>query len=120
MDTKKWPVFAQILIGLGVVGGLVNIAAGLSEKNVPVAIAGIIGLVIYWSFYKFKKWALIGMNILLSLGILTALLSIGKIPNLILFVAIIYPGSVLFYFNSPKIKELFRQPQDNEESSPAD
>ncbi len=118
METKKWPLLAQIIIGLGVIGGLINIAAGLSQKNIPVIIAGIVGLVIYWSFYKFQKWALIGMNIVLSLSILTALLSIGKLPNWILFVAIIYPGSVIFYFNSTKIKGLFRQTEEDNETNP--
>jgi len=108
VDTKKWPVLAQILIGLGVIGGLINTFGGLYQKNIIMIIAGIIGLVIYWSFYKFKKWALIGIYILLSLSILMTLLGIGKIPNLILFVSIVYPALVLVYFNSEKIKELFR------------
>ena len=118
MDTKKWPILAQILIGLGVIGGLVNMAAGLSQKNIPVIIVGIIGLVIYWSFYRLKKWALIAMNILLSLNILMALFNIGRIPNLILFAIIIYPALVLFYFNSPKIRGLFRQTEENKETNP--
>ena len=107
MDTKKWPVLGQILIGLGVIGGLMNIVLGLSQKNTLMIIAGIVGLVIYWNVYKFKKWALIGLNILLSLSIALTLVNIGKMPNLILFVAIIYPALVLIYFNSEKIKELF-------------
>ena len=107
MDTKKWPVLGQILIGLGVIGGLMNIAMGLSQKNIIMIIAGIIGIVTYWSVYKLKRWALIGLNILLSLSIALTLTSIGKMPNLILFVAIIYPALVLIYFNSAKIKELF-------------
>jgi len=118
MDTKKWPILAQILIGLGVIGGLVNMAAGLSQRNLPAIIAGIIGLVIYWSFYKFKKWGLTAMNILLSLNILMALFSIGRIPNLILFVVIIYPGLVLFYFNSEEIRGLLRQAEENKEINP--
>ena len=107
MDTKKWPVLGQILIGLGVIGGLMNIAMGLSQKNIIMIIAGIIGIVTYWSVYKLKRWALIGLNILLSLSIAFTLVNIGKMPNLILFVAIIYPALVLIYFNSAKIKELF-------------
>ncbi len=107
MDTKKWPVLGQILIGLGVIGGLMNIALGLSQKNILVIIAGIVGLVIYWGVYKLKKWALIGLNILLSLSIALTLVNIGKMSTLILLVAIIYPALVLIYFNSAKIKELF-------------
>ena len=107
MENKKWPVLGQILIGLGVIGGLMNIVLGLSHKNILVIIVGIVGLVIYWNLYKFKKWALIGLNILLSLSIALTLVNIGKTPNLILFVAIIYPALVLIYFNSAKIKELF-------------
>jgi len=116
MDNKKWPVLAQILIGLGVIGGLMNIIGGLYQKNIIMVIAGIAGLVIYWNVYKFKKWALIGLNILLSLSIALTLISIGKMPNLILFVAIIYPALVLIYFNSAKIKELFRKTETDSTS----
>lgn len=107
MDTKKWPVLGQILIALGVIGGLMNIALGLSQKNILMIIAGIVGLVIYWNLYKFEKWALIGLNILLSLSIAFTLVNIGKMPTLILLVAIIYPLLLIIYFNSVKIKELF-------------
>ena len=108
MDTKKWPVLGQILIGLGVIGGLMNITGGVWQKNILMIIAGIVGLVIYWSVYKFKKWALIGLNILLSLSIAFTLVNIGKMPTLILLVAIIYPLLLIMYFNSTKVKELFR------------
>lgn len=113
MDTKKWPLLAQILIGLGIISSLVNIYEGLLLKNLLGIVVGIIGLLIYWYVYKFKKWALIVLNILLSLSIAMALVSIGKIPKLILFVAIIYPASLLLYFNSTKIRELFRKTETN-------
>jgi len=107
VDTKKWPVLAQILIGLGVIGGLMNIIGGLYQKNIIMVIAGIAGFVIYWNVYKFKKWALIGLNILLSLSIALTLVNIGRMPILILLVAIGISALVLIYFNSARIKELF-------------
>ena len=108
MDTKKWPVLGQILIGLGVIGGIMNIASGLWQKNTIMIIASIVVLVIYWNIYKFKKWALIGLNIVLCLSIALTLVNIGKMPTLILFFAICFPVLLLIYFNSTKIKELLR------------
>ncbi len=108
MDTKKWPILAQILIGLGVISGLMNIAGGLWQKNILMIIAGMVGLVVYWNLYKFKEWALIGVNILLSLSILLALVNLGKMPTLVLLFGIGYPALLLIYFNSTKIKELLR------------
>lgn len=113
MDTKKWPVLGQVLIGLGVVGGLLNIAAGLNQKNIIAVTGGIIGLIIYWNVYKFKKWALIGLKIMLSLSIAVASLSIRRLPYLILFAVIIYPASLILYFNSVKVKELFHETENN-------
>ncbi len=108
VDTKKWPILAQILIGLGVISGLMNIAGGLWQKNILMIIAGMVGLVVYWNLYKFKEWALIGVNILLSLSILLALVNLGKMPTLVLLFGIGYPALLLIYFNSTKIKELLR------------
>ena len=90
-----------------------NIAGGLNQRNIIAVIGGIIGLIIYWNVYKFKKWALIGLNIMLSLSIAVALLSIRRIPYLILFVVITYPALLILYFNSAKVKELFRETENN-------
>lgn len=108
METKKWPVLAQVLIGFGVIGGLINTFGGLYQKNIIMVIAGIIGLAIYWSFYKFQKWALTGLNILLSLSIAFTLLNVGRLPNLVLFLAVIYSVLIMVYFNSKTIKELLK------------
>jgi hypothetical protein len=107
MDAKKWPVLGQILIGLGAISGLINIFAGVAGKNIIGIVLGVVAFIFYWSFYKMHKWAYIGVNILLSLGILVSLLSIGKIPVAVLIIAVIYPALVLFYFNSKKIRALF-------------
>jgi len=109
MENKKWPVLAQILIGLGVIGALMNITNGLSQQNILQMTLGIAGLIIYWSIYRFKKWALIGFNILLPYSILSFLLAnIGRIPTLNLLIAISIPVFILIYFNLAKIRELFR------------
>jgi hypothetical protein len=117
MDAKKWPVLAQILIGLGAIGELVNISAGVLNKSALGVIIGVVGFLLYWGFYKMQKWAYIGINILLSLGILLSLASTGRIPLVILIVAVVYPAFVLVYFNSPKIRGFFYQAALNEKTN---
>jgi len=112
VDTKKWPIVAQVLIGLGVVGGLMNIGGGLSQKNVISIIFGIIGLTIYWNVYKFKSWALIALNVLLFVNIILSLTGFFFLKGaflLVCLVTIAYSAFVLVYFNSAKIKGLFRK-----------
>ena len=108
MENKKWPILAQILIGLLFICSLMYFVGGLFNKNIPAIITGIVFFIIILNLYSFKKWALIVLNILLSLNITTVLINLGKMPTLNFFVAISYPVLVLIYFNSAKIRELFR------------
>lgn len=108
MDTKKWPIIAQILIALGVIGSLRSIVGGLSQSDTLGVISGIVGLLIYWNVYKIKSWALIGLSILLSLNILLSLINIFKGESLpISLIVVGFSALVLIYFNSAKIKTLF-------------
>lgn len=74
MDSKKWPILAQVLIALGIIASLMNIVRGLLQKNILSLLLSIIGIVIWWSVYKFKKWALAGISIFLSLNIILTLI----------------------------------------------
>jgi len=109
MDTKKWPTLAQVLIALGCIGGLMGIARGLAEKNVLAIVFGIAALVIFWSVYQFKPWALKGLTILLSLDILFVVVSIfiGGVPVVIGVIVLGIKGLILYYFNTKPIKALF-------------
>ena len=121
MDTKKWPILAQFLIGLGVVGGLMNIAGGLSQKNIINIVFGVIGLTIYWNFYKFKNWAFIGLNILLSLNVLLGLSGLLFLKGTLLLmcaITFIYSALVIIYFNRKKIKGLFNKTETGPASTP--
>ena len=109
MEDKKWPVLAQVLIALGVIGSLMSVVRGFSTQDILGAILGIAALIIYWSVYKFKKWALTGLTILLSLTILLNLVSLFRgTPILICLMGIGISALVLIYFNSAKVKELFQ------------
>lgn len=107
MENKKWPILAQILIGLGVIGSLLNFIQGITQRYILGIIFGILGIVIYWSVYKLKKWALIGLNILLSLNIIFTLFYIKIAPISISLIVIIITVLIIVYFNSAKIKQLF-------------
>lgn len=108
MNTKKWPVLAQILIALGCIGGLAGIIRGLSSKGVLDAIFGITGLIIFWNVYKFKPWALKGLTILLALNIIFMLFNIFYgTPLIVGIIAIALNGFIIYYFNSAVIKVLF-------------
>lgn len=109
MDVKKWPVLAQVLIALGCIGSLMSIVRGLSQQDIVLIIFGIAGLVIYWSVYKIKNWALIGLNIFLSLNILLNLINFFSKGGMTLSIfAVGFSMLLLGYFNSPKVKELFK------------
>ncbi|MCX5696656.1 MAG: hypothetical protein NTU54_01575 [Candidatus Omnitrophica bacterium] len=109
MDTKKWPVFAQVLIALGCIGSLISVVGGFAQSNIMVIIFGLAGLAIYWNVYRFKKWALIGLNILLSLNMALSLIAIfsqrGIVP--VFIISLCLPILLLFYFNSSSIRQLF-------------
>lgn len=108
MDRKKWPVLAQILIALGCIGGLRGIIGGLSSSSVVDIIFGMAGLVIFWSVYKFKPWALLGLTVLLSLNILFMIFNMfGGMPPVMGIIIITVNGLIIYYFNSKTIKELF-------------
>jgi len=58
MEQKRWPVLAQVLIALGVIGSMMSIVRGFSTQDILGGVLGIAALIIYWNVYKFKKWAL--------------------------------------------------------------
>lgn len=69
---------------------------------------GYAGLVIFWNVYKFEPWALTGLNVLLSVKILSVIILVFM--GLKLSAAIIVISTtilILFYFNSSEIKKLF-------------
>ncbi len=109
MDAKKWPVLAQVLIALGCIGSLMSIVRGFSLSDIITIIFGLAGLVIYWSVYKFKGWALIGLNIFLALNIILNLIAffVQKGANPAFIISMCVPILFLFYFNSSSIRQLF-------------
>jgi len=114
MPNKKWPVFAQLLIAIGVISSLryiiLSFLNGVFLQDIFGILYSIVGLVIYWSIYKLKKWALIGLNILLSFNIFLNLISFlnRSRPTLNCSIGIIFSVLMLIYFNFDKrIKKLF-------------
>ncbi len=108
MDAKKWPVLAQVLIALGCINGLRGIIGGWAGQSIVDSIFGIAGLIIFWSVYKFKYWALIGLTILLSLNILSMILNMfGGTPPAMGIIMVAFNGLIIYYFNSKAIKNLF-------------
>lgn len=108
MDSKKWPIFAQILIALGCIGGIRGILGGAMNSSILDFVFGIAILVIFWCVYKFKSWALMGLTIVLSLHIIFMLISIFRGTPIILgIIVIVLNGSIIYYFNSQTIKNLF-------------
>lgn len=109
MDTKKWPTLAQVLIALGCIGGLMGVTRGLAEKNMIEIVFGIAGLVIFWSVYQFKPWALKALTVLLALEILSFVVGIftGGVPVVVGVIVLGIKGLILYYFNSKPIKALF-------------
>jgi predicted membrane channel-forming protein YqfA (hemolysin III family) len=117
--SKKWPVLAQLIIAIGVLNGIGYLAIatlyGL-EKGFKgytyyflTFLLGIAGIIIYWNFYKLKKWAITGLNIYLSISIVLFMLSFfSKAPDVLMSsFGIVFLVSVLIYFNSKKIRNLF-------------
>lgn len=108
MDAKKWPILAQILVALGCLGGLRGVIWGLSNKSILDIIFSLAGLIIFWSVYKFKTWALTGLTVVLLLNIIFTLFSIfGGLPLIMGVIAIALNGFTIYYFNSETIKNLF-------------
>lgn len=109
MDLKRWPILAQVLLGLGCIGSLRNIAAGWVGHDYFNILIGLGGFFIFWSVYKFKSWAPLGLTIFLSLNILVLILGIlGGFPIVVAFISIAINGFTIYYFNSAKIKTLFQ------------
>ncbi len=107
MEPKKWPIFAQILIALGLISSILSILHGLSDRDILNVVFGAAGIVIFGAFYKFKSWALIGLNILLGLKILFLLIAVlSGFPLLFGLIVINITGFVIYYFNTPSIKKL--------------
>jgi hypothetical protein len=108
---KQWPVLAQILIGLGCVGGIFSLFAGVSYHHWLVAIMGLVSLSIFYFFYKLKSWAQIGVSVILSSIIIFDILAIisREIPLGVGIFVVLFRGSILYYFNSKKINELFEE-----------
>ena len=108
MDTKKWPILAQILIALGCLGGIRGILSGAMANSILDIVFGVAILVIFWSVYKLKPWALMGLTIVLSLNIILMLINIfGGMPIIIGIIMIALNGFIIYYFNSSAIKSLF-------------
>lgn len=108
METKKWPILAQVLIGLGCVGGLRGIFIGITEAAILDLLFGALQLFIFWNLYRFRPWSIKAVTILFSLNILSAvyLILIGA-PILTGAVILALNGFIIYYFNSRKIKALF-------------
>ncbi len=108
MDTKKWPVLAQILIALGCIGGIRGVILGIMQTAVLDILFGVLQLFIFWNLYKFKPWSIKALTILLSLNIFSAvyLIIIGA-PIFTALLSILLNGLIIYCFNSSKIKTLF-------------
>lgn len=108
METKKWPVLAQILIGLGCIGGIRGVFLGITQMGIFDIAFGILQLFIFWNLYKFRPWSVKALTVLLSLNILSAvyLILIGM-PIFTAVFIIVLNGMIIYYFNSSKIKALF-------------
>ena len=108
MDPKKWPILAQILIGLGCIGGLRGVFFGIMQTAILDLLFGVLQLFIFWNLYKFRPWSIKAVTILFSLNIFSAvyLILIGA-PIMTGLVIIALNGFIIYYFNSLKIKALF-------------
>ena len=110
MENKKWPVLASIIIALGVVSSLGGILTGFSGRGILNTVISVVGLVIFWSVYKFKSWALMALTVLFSLKILlTIFYIVGGMPIGLGAFSIIFSALIIFYFNSSQVKALFRE-----------
>ena len=71
-------------------------------------VLGVISLVIWWSLYKFKSWAVFALTLLLSIFILLTIFTLFMgMPALVFgIISIVFQGSVIWYFNRPVIKAL--------------
>lgn len=108
MDNKKWPVLAQVLIALGLIGPGIGLVGTILTKSIPGVILSLAGLIVYWNFYQFKKWAKTGVNIFLVLNIISNLImAFQGTKSSMYVVGVAFSVLVLVYFNSSSIKALF-------------
>lgn len=117
MDTKKWPVIGQILLGSGCFIYFGMVGNGLMEQNYVDFLFGVGGFLLYWFVYKFNPMALkvlTGFLCSLLLWTLYSMLTFKKDPAVDYSVAYFWGfatlamyGFSIYYFNSSKIKGLF-------------
>ncbi len=108
---KKWPVLAQVLIGLGCIGGLLGVGGLLfsKEKDIIHGIMGVAGIVIWWNLYKFKPWALLALTILYVVSILFGIFALFQgAPLVFVIIGIVFQGLIIWYFNSPPVRTLMQ------------
>jgi hypothetical protein len=115
MADKKLPLLAQVLLAWGVIGALINfISSFLVHFNIVAIILNLISLIVFWSVYKFKKWALYTLFVLLSISLILSALTLfagGVLSGTDIFYAIagiVFSTLILIYFNTPNIKALFQ------------
>ena len=123
VERKKWPVFAQILIGLTMISSLGGLSRAWFQRQPVNAVLPLAGLVIGWNIYKFTPWALNALRVLLSVNLLltvalflTALSRpLPYLDSVPLWVGWMGPACalawnifVLVYFQSKKVKGLFK------------
>jgi hypothetical protein len=107
MEKKTWPILPRILIGVGCVGGLAGIIKGLLQHGFIEFVFGAAGLIIYWSLYQFKRWALMALNVLLSLDmILLVIAMLGGLLVAVGLAGIAIKGVIMYYFNMQGIKDM--------------
>jgi len=108
MDQKNWPLLAQFIIGLGIIGSILGVISGINHHDLVNLILGTAGILIFWNLYMFRLWALIGLNALLALKIGAVIVNLFKgLPLIVAIPSLIITGLIIYYFNSPKIKKLF-------------
>jgi hypothetical protein len=109
---KKWPVLAQIIIGLGCISGIMGTIAALAMANFFMLVIGVGTFYIFWAFYKFKPWAHQGVSILLTAIIIFDIFStsMNKVPPAYGLAGVAFRGLILYYLHTPRIKGMFEIP----------
>ena len=107
---KPWPILAKILIAISAYASVGAVFIGLTQRNVLSLVGGVGQLAILWGLCKRKRWALLLFNIFMALNLLSMSVQVFKDPSPLFGVVAIGVGVlILIYFNSPKIKQLFRE-----------
>ena len=110
MDQKKWPVPALVIIAWGLLVSVAGGGRGIMTPALPDLLSGVIGLVIFYNFFKLKPWARTGLIILLSFNIfaLFVFMLVG-VPLVYCLVSMLVCAGMIYYFSRPKIRELFNK-----------